>query len=170
MLYRSVLYRSVLFRSVVYRYVVYRSVVYRSVLYRSTLYRSVLYRSVLYRSVLYRYVVYRYVVYRSVLYRSLSYRITGDVRVNEQPGLTSMHTLWVREHNRIVDQLVIRHGYTYSTIFDREILFQEARRIVVAEYQVGLMEWQTLVNTMCTMCVLLNKIEEYIINKDTNTK
>jgi len=56
--------------------------------------------------------------------------------VNEQPGLTSMHTLWVREHNRIVDELVRLHDYKQDNNDEKEILFQEARRIVIAEYQV----------------------------------
>ena len=37
------------------------------------------------------------------------YFIAGDVRANEQPGLTSFHTLFAREHNRWCDELKIAH-------------------------------------------------------------
>ena len=29
----------------------------------------------------------------------------GDGRVNEQPGLTTMHTLWLRQHNLLAPKL-----------------------------------------------------------------
>ena len=56
--------------------------------------------------------------------------MAGDVRANENAGLTSMHTLWVREHNRVAEQLSVAHPD-----WGDEQLFQEARRTVVAEMQ-----------------------------------
>ena len=35
--------------------------------------------------------------------------ISGDNRVNVQPGLLTHHTLWAREHNRLVDELLSTH-------------------------------------------------------------
>lgn len=54
----------------------------------------------------------------------------GDLRVNQHPALTALHTLMLRRHNIVAQNLALRHP-NYSD----EILFQEARRLVIAEYQ-----------------------------------
>jgi len=54
----------------------------------------------------------------------------GDSRVNEQPLLTALHTVWVREHNRLAAAL-----HQMNPQWDDERLFQEARKITIAEYQ-----------------------------------
>ncbi|XP_022248251.1 peroxidase-like isoform X2 [Limulus polyphemus] len=55
---------------------------------------------------------------------------SGFSKVNQHLGLTSMYTLWVREHNRIA--AILRQ---LNPIWDDEQLYQEARRIVIAEMQ-----------------------------------
>ena len=54
----------------------------------------------------------------------------GDIRVNENVVLTSMHTLFVREHNRIARRIV----HFYPEASDEQV-FQLARRLVTAEIQ-----------------------------------
>lgn len=62
---------------------------------------------------------------------------SGDIRVNMQPHLTAMHVLWHREHNRIAKEL-----HNINPHWDDERLYQEARRIVIAEIQhIAYNEW-----------------------------
>ncbi len=56
--------------------------------------------------------------------------LSGDVRANEQVGLTAMHTLFMREHNRLADQI----ARSQPGLSDEDI-FQQARRIVIGEIQ-----------------------------------
>ncbi|QDT04001.1 peroxidase [Rubripirellula lacrimiformis] len=54
----------------------------------------------------------------------------GDVRANENIELTAIQTLFVREHNRLAEEIAASD----STFTDEEI-YQQARAIVVAEIQ-----------------------------------
>ena len=54
----------------------------------------------------------------------------GDGRAMENPTLASMHTIFMREHNRIAEIIKGR-----KSDWDGERIFQEARRIVGAEMQ-----------------------------------
>ena len=57
--------------------------------------------------------------------------LAGDVRANEQVGLTVMHTLFVREHNRLASELQRARPNASA-----EEIFQAARRLVIAEIQI----------------------------------
>lgn len=50
--------------------------------------------------------------------------------MDQNPALRTLHTIWLREHNRVAQHLV-------RLIPNRtdEFYFQEAGRIVIAEYQ-----------------------------------
>ena len=54
----------------------------------------------------------------------------GDARANENPGLQSMHTLWLTEHNRIAKEM-----YDKFPEKNDEELYQETRKYVIAEWQ-----------------------------------
>ncbi len=79
------------------------------------------------------------------------YFLAGDVRANEQLGLTAAHTLFAREHNRLVDELTARItagdavlvaerdaaiGDPGNGIMNADdFVFEAARKIVGAEIQ-----------------------------------
>jgi hypothetical protein len=59
-----------------------------------------------------------------------TYFVAGDLRANENPFLTSMHTLFVREHNRLCDELSAQ-----QPDWTDEHLYQHARKLVGALLQ-----------------------------------
>lgn len=58
-------------------------------------------------------------------------RFPGDSRANEHLGMIALHTLFLREHNRLVAELHLLNPH-----WSPDILYQEARKIMGAIHQV----------------------------------
>lgn len=68
---------------------------------------------------------------------SPNFFVAGDVRANENIGLTSMQTLWVREHNRIAGELA-ETEFADQNLSDPEVdeaIYQRARQYVMGLIQ-----------------------------------
>src|SRR5262249_29460066 len=62
--------------------------------------------------------------------------MAGDVRVNETTELTSLHTLFMRNHNRIARQLATMNPADFGVSdWSDENLYQEARKLNIAMEQ-----------------------------------
>ncbi|MDJ0798870.1 MAG: peroxidase family protein [Calothrix sp. MO_167.B12] len=60
--------------------------------------------------------------------------IAGDIRAREQTGLVAMHTLFMREHNRLANIMCKQHKKDPS--WNDEKIYQETRKYVAAQMQV----------------------------------
>ncbi|CAH2000403.1 unnamed protein product [Acanthoscelides obtectus] len=67
---------------------------------------------------------------RNLSESTLNCFLAGDIRANEQVGLVAMHTVWMREHNRLAKEL--KH---LNPQWDADTLYFEARKIVGAAVQ-----------------------------------
>ncbi len=79
------------------------------------------------------------------------YFVAGDVRANENVMLTSMHTLFVREHNRICDRIKKQNPAAQD-----EEIFQRARKIVG-----GILQNVTYSEWLPSMGVILDEYAGY---------
>lgn len=70
--------------------------------------------------------------------------VAGDVRVNEQIGLTAVHTLFVREHNRIAREIEARLAagdveivdrFNQSELSEDDFIYESTRMVIAAQIQ-----------------------------------
>ncbi|XP_022121552.2 peroxidasin [Pieris rapae] len=87
--------------------------------------------------------------------------VAGDIRANEQVGLAAMHTIFMREHNRLATKLK-----AINPFWDGDKVYHEARKIVGAEVQfITYYHWLPLILGPQGYA-LLGKYTEY--NSQTN--
>lgn len=102
-------------------------------------------------------------------FQGCSVPIAGDDRAMENPNLGSIHALFVREHNRICDELWGLIDWTQygnpecdNDMCD-ELLYQNARRILIAE-------WQNIVYSEWLPLILGNtRIDNFNLNLNANS-
>ncbi|KAK7573452.1 hypothetical protein V9T40_010643 [Parthenolecanium corni] len=85
--------------------------------------------------------------------------IAGDGRASEQPGLTSIHTLFMREHNRMADSL-----RSLNPHWEDERLYQQARKIFTGQYQ------HIIYNEFLPRLLGLNAMNVYGMNLEPPTQ
>lgn len=62
---------------------------------------------------------------------TIVWRFPGDSRANEHLGMVALHTLFLREHNRLAEELHLLNPH-----WSPDTLYQEARKIMGAIHQV----------------------------------
>ena len=100
-------------------------------------------------------------------FQRCSVPIAGDERAMENPMLGSVHALFVREHNRICDQLWTLIDWTQygNSECDNdecdELLYQNVRRVLVAE-------WENIVyNEWLSLIIGESRMSEFRLKLDT---
>ncbi len=84
--------------------------------------------------------------------------VAGDIRANENVLLIAFHTIFVREHNRICDELLSK-----NPALSDEMLYQQARRMVIGHIQsIVYDEW------LPAMGVILDEYKGYDPEADPN--
>ncbi|CDF39510.1 Animal heme peroxidase homologue [Chondrus crispus] len=66
---------------------------------------------------------------------SARFYLAGDHRANEHPMLTAIHTLFVREHNRLVDEIRVNFPEDRVRRLSTSTIFEWARQINIAQFQ-----------------------------------
>eukprot|EP00080_Pristionchus_pacificus_P012045 PDM72065.1 peroxidase [Pristionchus pacificus] len=91
--------------------------------------------------------------------------LAGDLRANEQLGLTAMHTLFLREHNRLAAKLL-----EINPLWDGEKIFQESRKIIGAVMQhITYEHWLPLVLGKSGYAELIGEYKGYNPEAKTRT-
>jgi len=80
----------------------------------------------------------------------------GDGRVNENPGITSYHTVFIRQHNLLEEGL-----HLLNPNWNGDRLFQETRRIVGAILQ------HVTYNELLPVLVGQKVVQDYQLNLET---
>ncbi|VDN56183.1 unnamed protein product [Dracunculus medinensis] len=90
--------------------------------------------------------------------------LAGDYRANEQVGLTAMHTIFLREHNRLATQLNL-----VNPRLDGETIYQEARKIVGAMLQhITFNDWLPKVLGKAQFDQLIGSYHSYKLDVDAS--